>query len=193
MGDPRSFILEIIIIGGVTMKIKIVLLVLVTLMSFGKEMQEKRSDSPIVEKVVALNNSLSNSQHPDKVLLEIARLLMPTDISLETYRQNDNYKEICHLKVVKSANFGDFVSYDGYHLKKIIKTYPESNLADDAEYELISVILSDEYNFHDVLEEKTKLLNFIKKYPKSNLRKKAEERVKTIEIDLKNGGSAIYD
>lgn len=175
------------------MKIKIVLLVFFTLMSFGKEMQEKKADSPIIKKVVVLDSSLSNSQHPDKVLLEIAKLLMPIDISLEEYRQNENYKEICHFKVVKSANFGDFVSYDGYHLKKIINTYPESNLADDAEYELINVILSDKYNFHDVQEEKTKLLNFIKKYPKSNLRKKAEERVETIEKDLKNGGSTIYD
>ncbi len=175
------------------MKIKVVLLVLFTLMSFGKEIQEKRADSPIVKKVTVLDSSLSNSQHPDKVLLEIARLLIPIDISLEEYKQNENYKEVCHLKVVKSANFGDFVSYDGYHLKKIINTYPKSNLADDATYELISVILSDEYNFHDVQEEKMKLLNFIKKYPKSNLKKEAEERVSTIEKDLKNGGSVIYD
>ncbi len=175
------------------MKIKVVLLVLFTLMSFGKEMQEKSADNPIVKQVVALDSSLSNSQYPDKVLLEIAKLLMPIDISLEEYKQNENYKEVCHLKVVKSANFGDFISYDGYHLKKIINTYPKSNLADDAEYELISVILSEKYNFHDVLEEKRKLLNFIKKYPKSNLRKKAEERVETIEKDLKNGGLEIYD
>ena len=175
------------------MKMKVMLLVLFTIMSFGKEMPEKKADSPIVKKVVALDNSLSNSQHPDKVLLEIAKLAIPIDISLEEYKQNENYKEICHLKVVKSANFGDFVSYDGYHLKKIINTYPKSNLADDAEYELISVILSDEYNYQDVRKEKKKLLNFIKKYPKSNLREKAEERVETIEKDLENGGSAIYD
>ena len=175
------------------MKMKVVLLVLFTLISFGKEMQEKRADSPIVKKVVALDSSLSNSQHPDKVLLEIAKLLIPIDISPEEYRQNEKYKEVCHLKVVKSANFGNFVSYDGYHLKKIINTYPKSNLADDAEYELVSVILSDEYNYHNAREEKIKLSNFIKKYPKSNLRKKAEERIETIEKDLKNGGSGIYD
>ena len=175
------------------MKIKVMLLVLCTLMSFGKEMQEKSADSPIVKKVAALDSSLSSSQHPDKVLLEIAKLIMPVDISLEEYRQNENYKELCHLKVVKSANFGDFISYDGYHLNKIINTYPKSNIADDAEYALISIILGEEYNFYDVLEEKTKLLSFIKKYPKSNLRKEAEKRVETIEKDLKNGGSVIYD
>ena len=175
------------------MKIKVVLLILFTFISFGKEIQEKRVNSPIVKEVVELDSSLSSSHHPDKVLLEIAKLIIPIDISLEEYRQNEKYKEICHLKVVKSANFGDFVSYDGYHLKKIINTYPKSNLADDAAYELISVILSDEYNFHNVQKEKIKLLNFIKKYPKSNFREKAEERVENIEKDLKNGGSAIYD
>lgn len=175
------------------MKIKIVLLILFTLISFGKEIQERKADSPIVKRVAILDSSLPNSQHPDKVLLEIAKLLMPIDISLEAYRQNNSYKKICHLKVVKSANFGDFVSYDGYHLKKIINTYPKSHLADDAEYKLINVILSDEYNFHNVQKEKMKLLSFIKKYPKSNLKEKAKKRVETIEKNLKNGGSIIYD
>ena len=175
------------------MKIQVILLVLFTLMSFGKEIEEIRVDSPMVKKVVELDSTLSSSQHPDKVLLKIAKLVKQIDIDLEAYSKNKNYKKICHLRVVKSANFGDFASYDGYHLKEIINTYPKSNLADDAAYELIDVILSDEYNFHDMQEEKRKLLSFIKKYPKSNLKKKAKERVEAIEKVLKNGGPAIYD
>ena len=95
--------------------------------------------------------------------------------------------------MIKSENFGDFVSYDGYHYQQLINKYPNSPLVDDAAYKLISVIDTESYNYEDIEEQKDKLEAFTKKYPKSNLYKEAKEKINSIEKILKSGGPAIYD
>jgi len=152
------------------------------------------SKGSVCKEITQLQKTLQNSSEPDKVLFEMGKLSNEKrEISLEQYKGNSDYKKICHLKSVKSANFGDFVSYDGYHFQKIIEKYPQSNLADDAAYALIYVITDDVYNYDDAKAERKKLLQFIKKYPKSNLADIAKKRVKSIDEDIKNGVPTIMD
>ena len=68
-----------------------------------------------------------------KILLSIGTLAMKMGVSLEAYQKQPQMQSICHLKVVKSANYGDFTAYDGYHFRELIKHFPNSNLIDDAQ------------------------------------------------------------
>jgi len=145
-------------------------------------------ESSVYHKIIKM---YENNASP-KLLLEIGKLASQMEISLEAYQKDNNYRTIAHLKIVKSDNYGDFVAYDGYHFKQIIKKYPHSNLVDDAKYYLI--YLSDDVNnYTDLNEEKTKLEAFIKKYPKSNLLTQAKERIEFIENSIKSGAPAILD
>ena len=174
------------------MKTNIIVVLLFCLSTFGLS-QESLGENTLCKKVTLLSTKIKNSSSPDKVLYEIGKLAQKLEPTVEEYKKNSDLKDICHLKVVKSENFGDFVSYDGYHYQQLILNHPQSNLADDASYQLIYVISEDVYNFADMKVEKERLEAFVKKYPKSNLHKEAKERIKSIERDLKSGISAIMD
>jgi len=126
------------------------------------------------------------------LLLKMGELASKMEVALEAYRQNSDYTKVCHLRIIKSDNYGDFIAYDGYHYRQIVKKFPQSDLIDDAKYHLIYI--SDEVNnYSDLNVEKTKLEAFIKSYPKSNLRTKAKKRITFIEEYLQRGGMSIID
>jgi len=129
---------------------------------------------------------------PD-LLMTMGEMAQKIEIDPETFQKDPQYKQQCHLKIVKSENFGDFVSYSGYHYTQLLKQYPESKLADDAAYALIYIITDDTYNFSDTRIEKKKLLDFLKQYPKSNKSTEAKARIKEIDEALTSGQSAILD
>ena len=143
--------------------------------------------------IASLEKKLKQSGKPEKILLKMGRLAEKIDIEEKVYHNNSDYKNICHLKIVKSENFGDFPSYSGYHYYQILKKYPKSDLADDAAFALIYVITEDSYNFSDTRIEKKKLETFIKQYPDSNKVKEAKVRISEIDVQLKNGESPILD
>jgi hypothetical protein len=146
-----------------------------------------------LQKMIELNNRYSTAdKNKDQLLLSMGQTAMQMEIAIEEFNKKTEYKNICHLRIVKSANFGDFVSYDGYHFKKILKDYPKSQYADDAAYELIYVI-PDEYNYKDLRDEKNKLELFLQKYPQSNLKNKAKKRYAWIVEYLKKGEQPIID
>ncbi len=147
----------------------------------------------LLAKVTKLQRDLKSASHPEQTLYDIGESAQQIDISLEEYNKNRDFKEICHLKVIKSENFGDFVSYDGYHYHQLISKYPQSSLVDDAAYRLVYIIDTESYNYEDLEQNKQKLEIFIKKYPKSNFYGEANEKINSIEKILKSGGLAIYD
>jgi len=131
--------------------------------------------------IAILQEVIDNCKNPEQILLKMGDIASKVeDLELKEFKKNSNYKDICHLKIVKSQNFGDFVAYSGYHYLQILKNYPKSSVADDAEYNLIYVITDDTYNFSDSCIEQKKLEAFIKKYPNSNKVKEAKARVKEI-------------
>lgn len=127
-----------------------------------------------------------------KILLSIGKIAIKMEVSLEAYQKEPQMKRICHLKVVKSANYGDFVAYNGHHFRELIQKFPNSDLVDDASYYLL-YISKDVNNYDDLNEEKQKLEGFIQKYPNSNLAPKAKERIEFISNHIKNGGEVILD
>ncbi len=147
----------------------------------------------LCDEVALLKKSITQDSSSKAILMVMGNLAQRVEIEPNEMKKYQVQQQACHLKVVKSENFGDFVSYDGYHYKRLLKNYPKSDLADDAAYRLIYVIDQESYNYADIKEEKTKLQKFIKTYPQSNLLKEAEGRVKEIEEHLKNGGIEIMD
>jgi hypothetical protein len=143
--------------------------------------------------IATLEKTLKQSKNPGKILLQMGALAEKMEVEPETYHKNPDYRNICHLKIVKSENFGDFPSYSGYHYYQILKKYPKSKIADDAAFALIYVITEDTYNFSDTRIEKKKLETFLQQYPTSNKAKEAKARIKEIEDALKNGQSPILD
>jgi hypothetical protein len=143
--------------------------------------------------VAFLQQRTKGNHYAADLLMTMGDMAKMIDIEPKIYLKDTKYRDICHLKIVKSANFGDFVSYDGYHYKQIIKHYPQSSQADNAAYELIYIVDKDQYNYADTGEEKRELEAFVKKYPKSDKRKEAKARIKEIDTALKNGGSPILD
>ena len=176
------------------MKIKTIVLLVLTVSTLSFAQESKNTIDPACKKIVELQKTLKSSSEPDKVLFRMGKIANEVqDVSPDQFRKNSDYKNICHLKIIKSANFGDFTSYDGYHFKKILEKYPRSKLADDAAYELIYVINDDVYNYSDTRIERKKLLQFVKKYPNSNLAKTAEKRIKAIDYDIEHGVPTIMD
>jgi hypothetical protein len=146
-----------------------------------------------LEKIIALYNQyIGDADNKDKLLLSMGQIAMKMKISIEEFNKKKDYKNICHLRIVRSANFGYFVSYDGYHFEKILNDYPNSEFAADAEYSLIYIV-PDEYNYKNLDDEKNKLELFLKKYPESNLKNNAKKRYDWIVDYLKNGGQSIVD
>jgi TolA-binding protein len=157
----------------------------------------KASNTVKLEQVIKLNAlyikaQKSNAALADQILLKMGQIALDMEPSLEAFNQKREYRNICHLRIVKSANYGDFAAYDGYHFKKIIQNYPKSKLVDDAFYHLIYVS-EDVNNYTDLKKEQQKLEDFIKKYPKSNLLERAKNRIEFIKNHLKNGGIRIID
>ena len=140
-------------------------------------------------KIKMLQELLSKSKKPQIILLKMGEIAQSIDISLKEFKKNKAYKDICHLKIVKSSNFRDFASYDGYHYQQIVKKYPKSSVVDDAKYNLIYVITNNSYNFNNTCIEQKKLEKFIKDYPKSNKIKEAKKRV----ADIIKQGCTIVD
>ena len=126
------------------------------------------------------------------VLLDIARKCQAMKVTLQQFHRVAEFGTVCHLRIVKSENFGDFVAYDGYHFKKILEDFPDSDLVDDAMYHLIYV-LPEEYNFADLADEKKKLEAFLAAHPDSNLREKATKRHTILDEYLKQGAQPILD
>jgi len=131
-----------------------------------------------------LESKLSSSKNPAKLLLRMGKLAetieKKTPLELDDYQKNPDYKNICHYKIVRSENFGDFPSYSGYHYFQILKQYPDSDLVDDAAFALIYVITEEAYNYSSTCIEEEKLKAFLKQYPKSNKAKEAKERIREI-------------
>ena len=143
--------------------------------------------------IATLEKRLTQSEKPEKLLLQMGAAAEKMDVEMKVYRQNPDYKNICHLKIVKSENFGNFPSYSGYHYYQILEKYPKSDLADDAAFALIYVITEDTYNFSDTCIEKKKLETFLKQYPDSNKAEEAKARIEEIDVQLKNGEPPILD
>jgi len=174
------------------MKIYIKLLIIVGVIDSIEAKEVDRELSTCIE-IKRLESTLDNSKKPDEILLRMGDIAKDIDIEIDTYRANPDYKNICHLKIVKSDNYGDFPTYSGYHYSQILKKYPKSNLIDDASYRLIYIITEDIYNFDDMNVEKNKLKRFIAKYPKSNKKQEAKARIKEIDRELKSGVPPILD
>ncbi|KIM13099.1 MAG: hypothetical protein KU38_02440 [Sulfurovum sp. FS08-3] len=143
------------------------------------------------QNIIELQKRYDNTPSP-QLLLAIGEMASKLEVSLDEYEKDTLLATSCHLKVVKSANYGDFASYDGYHFKKLLLEYPQSDLVDDATYHLI-YISDDVNNFTDLTVEKAKLQKFIKDYPKSNLAPKAKKRIAFITQHIKKGGESILD
>ncbi|MDH5432687.1 MAG: hypothetical protein OEY19_01990 [Gammaproteobacteria bacterium] len=126
------------------------------------------------------------------ILLALGQTASNLEISLQEFSVEQAISQDLHMKIVHSENFGDFVSYDGYHFQQIIKKHPKSDLVDDAEYELIYV-LPDSHNYWDLKVEKKALEAFLKKHPKTNLLNEVTERIKFIADYLDSGGWEIVD
>jgi len=171
------------------MKIKLILVALSCFISFGWA----ENNAVLLDRVMKLQAHLKSASDPDQTLYDMGGFAQEMDVSLKEYAKQSAYRDVCHLKVIKSENFGDFISYDGYHYRQLISKYPNSPLVDDASYRLIYVIDSDSYNYEDLEVQKDKLEAFIKQFPKSNLYKEAKEKINAIEQTLKSGGPAIYD
>ena len=97
------------------------------------------------------------------------------------FKHHPRYQTLCHLRIVQSANYGDFPSYDGYHFKQILDAYPTSKSVDDAAYALIYVITEDTHNYEDPKEEQRKLRTFVKRYPRSRHKTEALKRIQAID------------
>ncbi|EPG64670.1 tetratricopeptide repeat protein [Leptospira wolffii] len=148
-----------------------------------------------IQKIDKLNSLLleeENSKEFDRLLLEMGKLLLNVDISISDYKKDLKYRNVYQLSIIKSANYGNFVGYTGYHFKKIISDYPNSEFLDDAEYYLI-YSLPEEYNYDNLKEEKGKLEGFLKKYPDSNLSGTVRKRIKWLRSYIKNGQNWIVD
>ena len=149
--------------------------------------------SALCGEVAYLKKRLEVSRHAPDLLMVMADLAQKIEIEPRAFAQDSRYQKICGLKHVRSDNFGDFITYGGTHYDRIIRQYPQSDLVDDAAYELIYVITDDTYNYSDTRIEKKKLLAFLKRYPKSNKRKEAQARIREIDTALKNGEPPILD
>lgn len=173
--------------------IKILICFLIFIAADLDSAEKLNENKKLFENIIALNAEyLSASSKKDSILLSIGLSAMELKASLSEYRSDERFKNICHMKIVKSENFGDFISYDGFHFKKILKDYPKSNFVDDAEYYLIYIV-PDEFNYDDLQLEKEKLDLFIKKYPKSNLYEKANKRLMWLIDYIKSGKQTIID
>ena len=172
------------------------LLILTLLLSIHTLYAKQPHTSPCA-KLALYEKTHEQSKEPAKVLFQLGKLAETIEneapVEMEDYQKDPSYKNICHYKIVRSENFGDFPSYSGYHYLQILKQYPNSDLADDAAFALIYVITEDTYNFSDTRIEKRKLARFLKHYPKSNKAKEAKARIKEIEAQLKRGESPILD
>jgi len=173
-----------------------VTLILLTTTLYAKKPMPNTLSSPCTN-IATLEKELKQSKTPEKILLQMGKLAEKmsneTPLELEAYQKNTDYKNICHYKVVRSENFGDFPSYSGYHYSQILEKYPGSELADDAAFALIYVITEETYNFSDTRVEKKKLETFLKRYPGSNKAKEAKARIREIDEQLKNGEPPILD
>jgi hypothetical protein len=153
-------------------------------------------DTPCAN-IARLGAKLSQSKHPANILLHMGKLSEKisdeTPPELSAFQTNPDYKNICHYKIIHSENFGDFPSYDGWHYQQILKKYPHSELADDAAYALVYIIMEDTYNFSDVRIEKKKLNAFLRQYPLSNKAKEAKTRIRAIDKALASGEPPILD
>jgi hypothetical protein len=177
--------------GGVRMKRIIAMLVL----GFGSMVfaGDGAETLALCGEMANLEKHLSSNPHAPDLLMVMADLAQKIKIKPKTFSQDTRYQKECGLKYVHSDNFGDFVTYSGVHYNRIIRQYPQSDLADDAAYELIHVIAEDTHNHSDIRIEKKKLLAFLKHYPKSNKREEAQARIHEIDTALKNGEPPIID
>ncbi len=171
-------------------------LLILTLLLSTHTLYAKQHASPCA-KLALYEKAHEQSKEPAKVLFQLGKLAEEVEkkapVEIEAYKKDPNYKNICHYKIVRSENFGDFPSYSGYHYFQILKQYPDSDLVDDAAFALIYVITEDTYNFSDTRIEKGKLEQFLEHYPKSNKAKEARTRIREIEDALKNGEPPILD
>ncbi len=158
-----------------------------------KGITSEQTASPIetLSDITKLYESFKANGDPH-VLLDIALKCQAMKVTLQQFQRVAEFGTVCHLRIVKSENFGDFVAYDGYHFKKILEDFPDSDLVDDAEYHLIFV-LPEEYNYTDLAEEKKKLEVFLAAHPDSNLREKATKRLTILDEYLKQGAQSILD
>ena len=81
------------------------------------------------EKIIKLNEFFefnSNGDIADKILIEIGKIALKMEVTINEYNENLNLKNICHMKIGESGNYGDFIGYDGYHFKKILSEYNNS-------------------------------------------------------------------
>jgi len=172
-------------------------LLILTLLLSTHTLYAKQPHASPCAKLALYEKTHKQSKEPAKVLFQLGKLAETIEneapVEIEAYKKDPNYKNVCHFKIVKSENFGDFPSYSGYHYSQILAKYPKSDLADDAAYALVYVITEDTYNFSDTRTEKKKLERFLHTYPKSNKVKEARTRIREIEDALKNREPPILD
>jgi len=64
------------------------------------------------KEIAKLNIEQKSTKKPEQILLKIGNIASTIeDVELKEFNKTSDYKNICHLKVVKSQNFGDFVAY----------------------------------------------------------------------------------
>lgn len=155
------------------------------------EVTNKNFDSSLDE-VILLKSQLSEkSNYSDSLLFELGKKLSTIKISIDDYNNNEIYKEL-KMKIVRSENFGDYITYGGFHFQVITNDFSDTELADDAAFELI-YIPPDIHNYDDIRATKDKLEEFLKKYPSTNLKNTAMERISDLTKQIESGAQTIYD
>ena len=114
-------------------------------------------------------------------LLKLGQFCAGLEPELVEWKAHPAYRRQCHIRVVRSANYGDFPAYDGYHFKQILRDYPGTPAAEEAAYALIYVITDITHNYSDPREEQRKLRTFLKRYPRTRHRKAIEKRIREID------------
>jgi len=165
-------------------------LLIVILFNFCGKPPQDNIDRKLLEPMnIKTLNELSevNKTFPSAAnLYNLGNYCYQAEIKIEDFIKERNFKFICHIKIINSENYGDYLKYDGYHFKKLLKMYPQSEFSDRAEYILVD-IKSEGDDFTDLKILKNNLEKFIKKYPKSDLVESAQKRIDLIRNEIEQG------
>ncbi|TGL55470.1 hypothetical protein EHQ58_18485 [Leptospira ognonensis] len=148
-------------------------------------------DKSEIEKTVNsfIGKARLEEKDPD-TLFKIGNYLNNIEIDVNDYRKDLKFYQKYNFELIESENFGESISYNGFHFKKIIIEFPESEFLDDCIY-LMHFIENDKKDFIDLKKEKKFLSKFLIKYPNTNLKENIENKLIAIEKEIKSGNDII--
>ena len=175
-----------------TISLLLSLSLIINLISCKKiESTKSTIDKSEIEKTVNsfIEKGRLDKKDPD-TLFKIGNYLNNIEIDVNVYRKDLKFYQKYNFELVDSENYGEFISYNGFHFKKIIIEFPESEFLDDCIYSM-HFIENDRKDFIDLKKEKKFLSKFLIKYPNTNLKENIENKLKLIEEEIKSGNDII--